>query len=110
MVKQYHLCLNVFYSFSFIIPTDNAPKIRRTPANTSMFTSGGTFPGVVNILRIQPPATAATICGIHIVQLNSPKYVPMCPPVSAFVRIVKGRANMAAHAHPIKRNDTKRTY
>lgn len=33
--------------FSFIIPTQQAPASRNTPARTSMFTSGATLPGVV---------------------------------------------------------------
>ena len=62
------------YSFpSLITPTQAAPIIRNTPANTSIFTSGAMLPSVVNILRIKPPNDAATICGTQMVPLNKPR-------------------------------------
>ena len=95
---------------SFIKYTQAAPIISITPAVTSMFISGGSIPSGVNSARILPPNAAATICGIQMVPLNSPRYVPMCPPDKALVRMVKGSASMAAHAQPISRKDTNSTY
>ena len=40
---------------SLIILTQPAPIIRNTPANISMFTSGATLPGLVNIFSTIPP-------------------------------------------------------
>ena len=40
---------------------------------TSMFTSGATLPGLVNIFSTIPPKEAATICGTQIVPLNNPR-------------------------------------
>ena len=56
-----------------MIPTQQAPIIRKTPAKTNMLISGGTEPSDVNIFNMIPPNDAATICGIQIVPLNSPK-------------------------------------
>lgn len=70
---------NVFYNaligycFSLIMPTHPAPIMRNIPANTSMLTSGATLPAVVNIFNIIPPNEAATICGMQMVPLKSPK-------------------------------------
>ena len=58
---------------SLIILTQPAPIIRNTPANISMFTSGATLPGLVNIFSTIPPKEAATICGTQIVPLNNPR-------------------------------------
>ena len=65
---------------------------------TSILTSGATHPSGVNNDKIVPPNAAATICGTHIVPLNSPRYVPICPPDNAFVSMVNGSASIAAHA------------
>ena len=110
--KKFYSCfaIRLLPEVSLIIDTQNAPIINNTPATTNMFTSGGTEPSTVNILNIHPPAIAATICGTQIVPLNSPRYVPMCPPDNAFVSIVNGNANIAAHAQPINRNDTNNKY
>ena len=70
---------NVFYNalvgycFSLIMPTQPAPIMRNIPANTNMLTSGATLPAVVNIFNIIPPNEAATICGMQMVPLKSPK-------------------------------------
>ena len=57
--------------------THNAPTIKKIPARTSIITCEASPPSGVNKDKMGPPATAATICGKQIVQLNSPKNVPI---------------------------------
>lgn len=62
----------------------------------------------INICAIEPPKAGrikkliddATICGIQIKQLNSPKTIPSCLPSSAFVKIVNGIVINAIQATP----------
>jgi hypothetical protein len=56
------------------------------------------------------PTNDATICGRQMVQLNKPIYEPSDLPVRAFVSNANGKANIAAHAQPISKNDTARVY
>ena len=43
----------------------------------------------------------------QIVQLKRPRYVPICSPFKEFVRMLKGRASIAAQAAPTKAKDMK---
>ena len=95
---------------SFITPTQAAPIIKNTPANTSIFTSGAMLPSVVNIFNTRPPNEAATIYGTQMVPLNKPRYVPIWLPLNALVKMVKGNANIAAHAQPINKNEANKAY
>mgnify|MGYP007045019176 CR=1 FL=1 len=67
-------CLYAFSPLvSFIRYTQTAPIMSITPAITSILISGGSIPSGVNSAKILPPNAAATICGIQIVPLNSPR-------------------------------------
>ena len=60
--KHRDISLKTFYYFPFpslITPTQQAPIIKNTPAKTSIFTSGGMLPSVVNIFKTSPPNDAA---------------------------------------------------
>ena len=58
-----------YYSFSLIKKTEAAPRMRRTPATTSI--PACTCAHIY--LRSTPQQRAATICGTQIVQLNRPR-------------------------------------
>ena len=85
--------------------TQNEPIIREIPAIIIIRYSGASWSGVLSSVRIHPPTKAAMICGMQMVQLNSPKYAPILPECNELVRMVKGHASIAAHAHPISRNE-----
>ena len=85
--------------------TEIAPKMSEMPAIIIIMYCGASWSGLPSIDRIHPPSSAPTICGMHIEQLNRPRYAPMLPLRSEFVRIVNGHASIADHAQPISAND-----
>ena len=88
-----------------MINTDAAPRNNNTPASTSIFTW---CPPTSD--NNTPPTDAAMICGRQIVPLNNPRYVPIFLPDIELVRIVNGRANIAAHAQAISRKEMNSIY
>lgn len=94
------MCTDYCFSadVSLIKRTDTAPNMSNPPASTSIFTCEPP-----TRLSNRPPIDAATIWGKQIVPLNKPKYVPMFLPEIELVNMVKGNANMAAHAQPMSK-------
>ena len=88
--------IHYFAYVSLIIGTDSAPTTRNTPE--SKIINGIEDPINGNRTKLKHDAI---ICGKQILPLNSPRYVPMFLPFSAFVRIVNGKVIIAAHAIPI---------
>lgn len=80
------------------------------PAIIIIMYCGASVSGVPSIDRIQPPISAPIICGMHMEQLNKPRYAPMFPLLRELVSMVKGHASIAAHAHPISMNEMKSMY
>ncbi len=86
-----------FAKVSLIVPTDNAPIMRKIPDNKIM--AGIDDPSNGKMAKL---TQEAIICGKQILPLNKPRYVPIFSPVNAFVRIVNGKVIMAAQAIPIR--------
>ena len=96
----------LYFSFSLIIDTQKVPIMSIAPAAIIMWLC--TLPSRCSMV---PPKAAAMIWGTQMVPLNRPRYAPMCPfPSKALVTKVKGMANVAAQAQPMRMKGTNIRY